>query len=90
MKRIVFLRADLKETNGLLSRIAAALEIAAGIVQPGPEAKDSDRDVAVAVSTEADLIREEWARALNGEEPTGEEQESVESAFRALVRNLKG
>jgi len=58
MKRFVYLRADLKETNALLLRIARALEQAVGIVPIGPDALDGDADVAY--STSDDLVRQEF------------------------------
>lgn len=88
--KIVILRADLKETNLLLSRIASALELAAGITQPGVEAKDADREVVVGFSTDADLLREEWTEAIEGRgnrEQSAEEEpeQELESAFRRFA-----
>jgi len=62
LPRIVFLRADLKETNILLARIAHALEVAVGIAPAVPIA-DDDLSANVAYSTVEDLLREEFAKA---------------------------
>lgn len=69
LPRIVFLRADLKETNALLSRIAHAMEIAVGIAAPPPV---PDEDLAtVGYSTPEDMLREEFAELGLGIEEEG-------------------
>lgn len=58
--KLVYLRADLKETNVLLARIATALERAVGItpaIDPALPLED-----AATYSAEADLIRAEFDR----------------------------
>ncbi len=62
LPRIVFLRADMKETNVLLARIAHALEVAVGLTPAVPIA-DDDLNANVAYSTVEDLLRKEWAEA---------------------------
>ncbi len=62
LPRIVFLRADLKETNRLLARIADALEIAVGLASI-PPAPDDEPGANVAYSTPEDLLRAEFAQA---------------------------
>jgi len=62
LPHIVFLRADMKETNSLLARIAHALEVAVGLAPAVPIA-DDDLNANVAYSTVEDLLREEFVRA---------------------------
>lgn len=66
-------RIDTRGIEAQLKRIADALDLYLGIVPAAPEAVEDRTNPVATYSTEADLIREEWAR-LHGLLPAEERE----------------
>lgn len=71
--KLVRVQPDFSRLEKQLDRIATALELYMGIIPAAPEAVEDRTNPVATYSTEADLIREEWAR-LHGLLPAEERE----------------